>query len=456
MESNILLFLGRFHPLIVHLPIGFLILALFFQLVEQVTRKEYSILEYAIRYALFLGALTALLAVISGWILADKGRYSSATLDWHRWGGVAVMVFAIIAWVLHAGVIRLHSRFYNLDMVLMALALMFTGHWGGSLTHGDDYLLEHAPGFIKNMLMSEYDTAQVVPLPDNPDSVVVYADLIYPVLKSKCFSCHNSEQKSGNLDMTSAAAFVEGGDEGHTIVRGNALESGLFQRVTFPADHSKFMPPRGDPLTYSEVRILEWWINQGASFESSLTSLEVPKDLSDLLREDYGLDLRPRPFYETTKIEPVAADVLEKMRAGGFKVNELSEGNNYLRVKVDVEVNPDAFKSLIPASDQIVILDCSGSDVTDQDLEWVGNLTNLYSLDLGNTQITDNGLAYLKALDRLVILNLYGTDISDRGLISIRSLPDLKKIYLWQTVVTESYVNQWEKERLDLEVVRGE
>ncbi len=456
MESNILLFLGRFHPLIVHLPIGFLILALFFQLVEYVTRKEYSILEHAIRYALLLGAITALLAVITGWILAGNSRYGSATLDWHRWGGMAVMVFAITAWMLHSGVIRLHSRFYNLNMILLSLALMFTGHWGGSLTHGDNYLLEHAPGFIKNMLMSDSDTALVIFLPDNPDSVVVYVDLIYSVLESKCFSCHNPEQKSGNLDMTSASALVEGGDEGHTIVRGNALESDLFQRVTFSVDHSKFMPPRGDPLTYSEIRILEWWINQGASFESYLTSLEVPEDLSDLLRENYGLDLRPRPFYETTKIEPVAAEVLEKIRTGGFQVSELSEGNNYLRVKVDVEMNPDTFKSLFPASDQIVILDLSGTGVTDRALEWVGQLHNLYSLDLRNTQITDSGLAYLKALDRLAILNLYGTDISDQGLKSIRSLPGLKKIYIWQTAVTESYANQWEKEIPDLEVVRGE
>lgn len=456
MDTDSLLFLGRFHPLIVHLPIGFLILALFFQLVEYMTRKEYSILEHAIRYALLLGAITALLAVISGWILAGSSRYGSATLDWHRWGGLAVMVFAISAWTLHSGMIRAHSRFYNLNIILLAFALMVTGHWGGSLTHGDNYLLEHAPVFIRNILVSQSDTTQAILLPDNPDSVVVYADLIQPVLESKCFSCHNSDQKSGNLDMTSASALMEGGDEGHTIVQGNALESGLFQRVTFPVDHSKFMPPRGDPLTYSEIRILEWWINQGASFESYLSSLEVPEDLSDLLLEDYDLDLRPRPFYETTKIEPVSSEVLQKIRMSGFHASELSEGNHHLRVETDFEVSPDAFKSLIPARDQIVFLDLSDAGVTDQALEWVGQLENVYSLDLRNTRITDDGLAYLKSLDLLAILNLYGTDITDQGLEAVRSLPALEKIYLWQTGVTETFISLWEKERPEVEIVSGE
>lgn len=456
MESNILLFLGRFHPLIVHLPIGFLILALFFQMVEYIARKEYSILEHAIRYALLLGAITAFLAVISGWVLAGNSRYGSATLNWHRWGGVAVMVFAFIAWMLQSGMIRIQSRYYNWNIVLLAFALMATGHWGGSLTHGDDYLLEHAPLFIKNLIGPNSDTIVMKPLPENPDSVVVYVNLIQPVLETNCYGCHNSDQKSGGLDMTSKEPLMEGGDEGKTIVRSNALESGLFKRVTLPVDHTKFMPPRGDPLSYSEIRILEWWINQGASFEASLSSLEVPEDLSALLLEKYKLDLRPRPFYETTKIVPVSPEVIENIKENGFQINVLSEGNYYLRVSIDGEGEANDFKSLIPAKDQIVILDLSGAGVTDQALEWVGKLHNLYSLDLRNTRISDKGLAYLESLNRLSILNLYGTDITDLGLNSIRSLSGLKKIYVWQTGVTETFADQWMKERPGMQIVTGE
>lgn len=456
MESDILLFFGRFHPLIVHLPIGFLILALFFQVVEYMARKEYSILGHAIRYALLLGAITAFLAVISGWILAGNSRYGSAALNWHRWGGVVVMVFAFIAWILQSGKIRVPSRFYKWNIVLLAFALMATGHWGGSLTHGEDYLLEHAPLFIKIMLAPKTDTFTMKPLPKNPDSVIVYVDLIQPVLKMKCYECHNSDQKSGGLDMTMEENLMVGGDEGKTIVRGDALESGLFKRVTLPVDHTKFMPPWGDPLSYSEIRILEWWINQGSSFEANLTSLEVPEDLSALLLENYELDLRPRPFYETTKVVPVSPEAIKSIRENGFQVNVLSEGNDYLRVSADGEVEADDFKSLLPAKDQIAILDLSGTGVTDPALEWVGKLHNLYSLDLRNTRISDQGLFHLQNLNRLAILNLYGTGITDQGMNSIRSLSGLKKIYIWQTGVTKTYADQWMKERPGMDIVSGD
>ena len=54
------------------------------------------------------------------------------------------------------------------------------------------------------------------------------------------------------------------------------------------------MPPNGDPLTYSELKILEWWINEGASFEQFLISYDTPKDINHLLLRDFGIDTNPK------------------------------------------------------------------------------------------------------------------------------------------------------------------
>lgn len=457
MESDIFIFLGRFHPVVVHLPIGFLLLAMIFQLVEYLLHKDIPILEQAIKYGLLLGAITAFLAVSSGWILAENSRYSSTTLDWHRWGGVAVMVFAFLTWGLKTRLVRVKPLYYKSCLTILTIALMATGHWGGSLTHGNDYLLEHAPTFIRHLLLPAPDTTVVNPLPDNPDSVKVYADLIHPILKNKCYSCHNSDENNGNLDMTSEEALINGGDEGNVLVRGNAFESGLFQRVTLPIDHPKYMPPKGDPLTFQEIRILEWWINQGGTFNATLSELDVPKDLSLLFLEEFNLDMRPRPFYETSKIKPASDQAIASIRASGYQVSELSEKNHYLRLSSDTGINEqENLESLLAVPEHVVFLDLSGAQVPDESMDEIGQLQNLYHLDLSNTSVTNDGLIHLNSLNRLAVLNLYGTTVSDEGLEHIKLLPALKKVYLWQTETTQEFMDQWKKENPDLEVVGGE
>ena len=64
--SNFTAFLGRFHPLMVHLPIGFLLLALILSWLNgrQDSEKGRSL----IAYAWLLGALSALAAAMCGWV----------------------------------------------------------------------------------------------------------------------------------------------------------------------------------------------------------------------------------------------------------------------------------------------------------------------------------------------------------------------------------------------------
>ncbi|MGN6495390.1 MAG: c-type cytochrome domain-containing protein, partial [Agriterribacter sp.] len=66
-------FLGRFHPVLVHLPIGILLLGV---LMHWLSRKEqFQNLRPAIGITLLLGALGAILSCISGWLLAEGGEY---------------------------------------------------------------------------------------------------------------------------------------------------------------------------------------------------------------------------------------------------------------------------------------------------------------------------------------------------------------------------------------------
>src|SRR5690349_15366627 len=92
--TDILSFFGRFHPLLVHLPIGFLVLAIILDFASYFKRYEH--LRMSVRFTLFLGAVTSVVACALGFMLASTGDYNHATLVSHRLAGITVAVGAIL------------------------------------------------------------------------------------------------------------------------------------------------------------------------------------------------------------------------------------------------------------------------------------------------------------------------------------------------------------------------
>ena len=90
-------FLGRLHPLVVHLPIAFLPLAALFYFLGQ--RDKFAFLLKALPITLLASVFSSIGAVFFGWLLANHGSYHESTLFWHRWLGIGVMVLSMIALV---------------------------------------------------------------------------------------------------------------------------------------------------------------------------------------------------------------------------------------------------------------------------------------------------------------------------------------------------------------------
>ncbi|MCH5688676.1 hypothetical protein LWM68_33135 [Niabella sp. W65] len=90
---------GRMHPVVVHLPIGILMLVgLYYLLVPAEKRQsQYSF----INVALFSGMLTAIAACISGLLLSRSGDYDDATVAPHQWMGIITALFAVACYVMH-------------------------------------------------------------------------------------------------------------------------------------------------------------------------------------------------------------------------------------------------------------------------------------------------------------------------------------------------------------------
>ena len=74
-------FIGRLHPLIVHLPIGILIFAFALVLFQRLRRVD---IEAVISFALLLGSISAVGACVAGWILAQSGEYDADLVFKHQ------------------------------------------------------------------------------------------------------------------------------------------------------------------------------------------------------------------------------------------------------------------------------------------------------------------------------------------------------------------------------------
>ena len=348
LDSNFALFLGHFHPLVVHLPIGFLLLAGVMEYFAK--RPKFSHLNGAISFTLLLGALGATLSALFGWFLANQGGYADSTLFWHRWLGIGVAVLATAAWAIKSERIKASKQVYNGSIFAILGLLFITGHLGGNLTHGSGYLLNHAPGFVQKIFGAEQQEKQVMDFSKaNPDSLLVFDQLIQPVFQEKCYSCHNDNKANGGLNMTTPELLTEGGDHGEVFHAGAPRESELVKRVTMDQSSVKFMPPKGIPMNYAQIRLLEWWVDSGASFENSLSETEVPEDIKVLLLENYQLSTKKKSFVEVTTVPEVSAEAIQKLETEGFQVTSLAQSSNLLDVSIQDTITKSQLEALLAA-----------------------------------------------------------------------------------------------------------
>lgn len=96
-----------------------------------------------------------------------------------------------------------------------------------------------------------------------PNEIDFYRS-IHPILEQKCFSCHQGKKTKGDLDLSSFASALEGGEfDGPAITPDSPDDSAILHRIT-TEDSDEVMPPKGDPVTATETALLMQWIKEGA------------------------------------------------------------------------------------------------------------------------------------------------------------------------------------------------
>jgi uncharacterized membrane protein len=465
-------FIGHLHPVIVHLPIGILLLGVFMMAYEHYSGADF---KTPISFAFLVGSISAVLACIAGWILSNSGEYDALLVQKHQWTGIATAILGLLAYVL--------KQYRKILSILLTLLVFITGHYGGTLTHGENYLFnsnENANTIPSDTLKgASKKITQTISNGKDSISIIkynLYKDEVAPILKLRCYNCHAALKQKNGLRLDGEMFIKKGGKNGKIFVAGNAFKSPLYTSLLLPLDDEKHMPPKGKhQLNQNEILIIERWIKSGASFEDIIDTIsnnELVKNVvsRNTIADKNIIDNPEKVNSEITETEKkeiennnsikssvkitnlpnpaaISPAIIEDFKQKNIILTNNAEGSNFVMANFVnvVPFNKASLQALKNINEQLVILKLTNLAIDDNDLKIVADLKNIKKLNLENSLITDDGMAYIKQLSQLEQLNLYGTNISDEGLIQLTSLKNLSQIYLWKTKVTKGGIEQFKK-----------
>jgi hypothetical protein len=429
IPEKLALFVGRFHPLVVHLPIGFLAAIAALQGLQWVFRFEF---RTANRVLLWLCAFSALASTAFGTLLAWPGGYNAHLLFEHRWFGIATS--AACVWMLFAHHFTgwVGRLTYSLLLIASLGLVAATGHYGGSLTHGEDYLTANLPVALGG---------KPDPLPvdkGSKEDAAIYVAAIQPILEAKCVECHNPSKSNGNLRMDSLELLLAGGKHGPALKVGDAAASLMIERANLPLDDKEHMPPAGKPqLTDAELELLSWWIDKGVKERQPLMEDLPPKDALALLENKLGFPLT-EPEVPMLSWEDVVKAGSQLAKVPNLAVRRMAMDSPALNVFIASDApDPDALiASLEPIKANIVLLDAGKTKISEASFPVIAGFTNLEELRLHETATDDVDVVKLAPLRKLKKVNLNGTDISDRSVDFLSKFPNLVQLAAWDTTVS--------------------
>ena len=266
-------FLGPFHSVVLHFPIGFVTMAFLVDLYYLWRRKPE--VQQIITLMLGLSVATTMLTIVLGLLRATSAEYDPQTLLMHKNYGIAVGVLTVVALVLQwlgyregdgAAPRKLLRGGYRVLLLGNIGLLIVAGHGGGNLTHGSNYLTKNAPEFMKAMVEEEPEAPAASATPGGNEQEKFYLEKVKPIFDTKCLNCHGPEKQKGKYRMDQPAIALKGGDSDKLAVKpGDPFASTLVRLLLLPPSDDDVMPPTGKgTLTPEEVMHVIRWIQQGA------------------------------------------------------------------------------------------------------------------------------------------------------------------------------------------------
>lgn len=427
MLSFVFPLLGRFHPILVHLPIGILVFGV---LLIFLSKKEDKTYLPAIQLAFLLGSIGGLLACISGFLQYQFEGFSWDTVQFHLIFGVLTTAAGFFFYGKSKKITDPSSLKWSSTALIGAL--LFTGHLGGTITHGEGYFTEVMPENLQSLFGGTAPSAQPLTLPEEGwEELAYYEEVVQPILNSNCQSCHNPRNKKGGLDLSSKEALLKGGENGSIIDSHEFLKSSLISRMELPLDHEDHMPPseKRQPKK-EELQLIRLWLENEASFDLKLGAAKPEKKWLEpfFQREEIA-------FYPTVNLNPVIEDSLAALRNKGFYVEPIAKGSPLLKVSCInfPDFQDQNLQDLGALNAHVVYLDLSGTQVTDEVLRGLTDFPNLTVLKLSQTAISGNSLNQLGQSQKIKLIFLNQTEVSLTHIQSLTAIKSLEKVFAFET-----------------------
>ena len=413
---EILKYVGKFHPLILHLPIGSLLMTFLLLVVSRYQKVD---LEKAIRIGVDFSFAGALMAALMGCLLSLDEAYDFNSLKFHFWAGIITLILSFSLCILHRTKGK-ENLFFG-SYLLTLLALTVAGHKGGQITHGEDYLSTAALFEEPIMVVQK-------------DSVDYYKEVVHLIFEDKCVSCHNSNKSKSELRLDRYDLILIGGERGSIFDSQNPNESRLIRYINLPKEDKLHMPPKNkSQLSEKEKWLLTDWVNSGAYLKEGKVSLLKNEDLESNVLSFLGAD---------KQVRAAGRGDLVKLLASGFRIKPNALHDNLLRIKyMKSRLTSDHLKTLLKVKKQLVELDVSNTNFDDEMATILLDFPRLKHLRLDQTQISDDALSFLKST-ALEVLNLCNTKVTYQGVQNLLKVKPPKTVYAWNTAIDRDQQNQ--------------
>ena len=440
--------IGHWHPLLIHFPIGILLMAIALQFFQGISKKDFNA---SISILVLIGSIFAGISCLAGWLLASTSDYNDQVVFFHRWTGIATFLLSAISY--------LWIRYRNYLSVILLILIILTGHYGSILTYGEGYFLKPLADSSDTVPMKNRRSLKI----ENPQGETKayfypYEDQIAPILKSKCYSCHSIQKKKGGLRLDSEFFIRKGGKHGRIFIPGNSLKSHLYAYLILPEDDDLHMPPTGKrQLTRMEIQIIEKWISSGAPFgevEQKMALNSISNPTMNTVLPKLGESI-PENQMDLAPFSPSELNSLTNLKEAKISVVNSGSKNqwislNFVNVKSDFNNLINLVKPIKTHVNQLKLTNLSPIDFS-----LIRDFSNLKVLNVGQTNLQDSDLEILNDLRQLEQLNVYGTKITDEGLMKLAQFPSLKVLYLWDTKVSESGIHEFKKMRPLVKIESG-
>lgn len=450
----LLLFVGRLHPLVLHFPIVVSLLALAVETSRLVFFRKLPVVFTEVLLA--TATLSAWITIAAGYFLYASGEYSGELITQHFWAGTLTgtglsIALALLLYYHTTG--RLYAAFYGALLVTNVM-VAYASHLGGTVTHGQEYLVEYL-----DMMGAKGKHVQ-----RKEDELLVYADMVSPLIESRCASCHNQQRAKGGLAMDNYQQLFGAGDSNKpAIVPGSESKSEALVRILLPEDNDEHMPPQGKaPLSSDEIALLTWWIKSGASDTARVLTARsidtvrstferlVPALQKYQLRMAVSREKSEETYNQLSQIAPTLGVTVAYDTA--------NEGG---KLSLGASVPPSRLRGaplqeLAPYYLNFTSVSLPSSGIQDDDLYYLAQMTNVQTMYLQKNDIDGSGLIHLSSMPSLQTLNLSFTRLDDRHALELLKFKNLKKVYLFRTNVSSDVIKAIKRNRPGLELLEEE